>query len=59
MPTKDRLEWTFDTVAADYEKLRPGYVDQLYQTILIIFPSMKTAAWSRWEAAADRLPCPC
>jgi SAM-dependent methyltransferase len=33
MPTKDRLEWTFDTVAADYEKLRPGYVDQLYQTI--------------------------
>lgn len=27
------LEWTFDTVASTYEKLRPGYVDELYQTI--------------------------
>lgn len=27
------LEWTFDTVADTYEKLRPGYVDELYQTI--------------------------
>ena len=27
------LEWTFDTVASTYEKLRPGYVAELYQTI--------------------------
>lgn len=27
------LEWTFDTKASLYEKMRPGYVDNLYQTI--------------------------
>ncbi len=27
------LEWTFDTVASTYEKLRPGYVAELYQAI--------------------------
>lgn len=27
------LEWTFDTVAAIYEKLRPGYTDDLYRTL--------------------------
>ncbi|MDE7172114.1 MAG: class I SAM-dependent methyltransferase [Oscillospiraceae bacterium] len=27
------LEWTFDTVASAYEKFRPGYPDELYQTI--------------------------
>ena len=27
------LEWTFDTVASTYEKLRPGYVEELYQTL--------------------------
>ncbi|MBQ7323601.1 MAG: class I SAM-dependent methyltransferase [Clostridia bacterium] len=27
------LEWTFDTVASTYEKLRPGYVAELYQII--------------------------
>lgn len=29
----NNLNWTFDTVADTYEKLRPGYVDELYQTI--------------------------
>lgn len=29
----DKLNWTFDTVASTYEKLRPGYVVELYQTI--------------------------
>ena len=38
MPTIDGLEWTFDTVAATYEKLRPGYVDELYQTIFDYIP---------------------
>lgn len=27
------LEWTFDTVASTYEKMRPGYVKELYQSI--------------------------
>lgn len=27
------LEWTFDTVASTYEKLRPGYSDELYQML--------------------------
>lgn len=27
------LEWTFDTVASTYEKLRPGYVEELYKVI--------------------------
>ena len=38
MPTQKGLEWTFDTVAAAYEKLRPGYVDELYQTIFDYIP---------------------
>lgn len=32
------LEWTFDTVASTYEKLRPGYVDELYQTLFDYIP---------------------
>lgn len=32
------LEWTFDTVAHTYEKLRPGYVDELYQKIFEYIP---------------------
>ncbi|MBR5521579.1 MAG: class I SAM-dependent methyltransferase [Oscillospiraceae bacterium] len=33
MPVIKGLEWTFDTVASLYEKLRPGYVDELYDRI--------------------------
>lgn len=33
MPIIKGLEWTFDTVASSYEKLRPGYTDDLYKTI--------------------------
>lgn len=32
------LGWTFDTVASTYEKLRPGYVRELYQTIFDYIP---------------------
>ncbi len=32
------LNWTFDTVADTYEKLRPGYVDELYRTIFDYAP---------------------
>ncbi len=33
MPVIKGLGWTFDTVSATYEKLRPGYVDELYDTL--------------------------
>ena len=33
MPALKGLEWTFDTVASTYEKLRPGYVKELYQVL--------------------------
>lgn len=33
MPVFQGLEWTFDTVASKYAKLRPGYTDELYQMI--------------------------
>lgn len=32
------LEWTFDTVASTYEKLRPGYVDELYKMLFSYIP---------------------
>lgn len=32
------LEWTFDTVVSTYEKMRPGYVDALYQSIFDYIP---------------------
>lgn len=31
MPIIKGLEWTFDTVAAQYEKMRPEYVPELYE----------------------------
>lgn len=27
-------EWTFDTVVSTYEKMRPGYVDELYKLMI-------------------------
>ncbi|MBR6668966.1 MAG: class I SAM-dependent methyltransferase [Clostridia bacterium] len=38
MPVIPGLGWTFDTVAATYEKLRPGYVDALYQDVFVYCP---------------------
>lgn len=38
MPVIKGLEWTFDTVASTYEKIRPGYVDELYQRIFDYIP---------------------
>ncbi len=37
------LGWIFDTVADTYEKLRPGYVDELYQTIFDYAPINNTS----------------
>lgn len=36
MPSLKGLEWTFDTVASTYEKLRPGYVEELNRAIFKI-----------------------
>ena len=38
MPAMKGLEWTFDTVASTYEKLRPGYVAELYRTLFDYIP---------------------
>lgn len=38
MPILKGLEWTFDTVASTYEKMRPGYVDALYDTLFAYIP---------------------
>ena len=32
------LEWTFDTVASTYEKLRPRYNDELYKMLFDYIP---------------------
>lgn len=37
------LEATFDTVASEYEKLRPGYVEELYQTVFDYIPIDKSS----------------
>lgn len=42
MPT-NVLNWTFDTVADTYEKLRPGYVDELYQAVFEYNPVNDTS----------------
>ena len=33
MASMEGLGWTFDTVAETYQKLRPGYVKELYDTV--------------------------
>lgn len=38
MPILKGLEGTFDTVASTYEKVRPGYVEELYQTLFDYIP---------------------
>lgn len=38
MPVIPGLEWTFDTVAGRYEKLRPGYVEPLYRAVFDYLP---------------------
>lgn len=37
------LEWTFDTAASAYEKFRPGYPAELYQTIFDYIPIGKAS----------------
>lgn len=38
MPALKGLGWTFDTVASTYAKLRPGYVEELYQVLFDYIP---------------------
>ena len=38
MPIMKGLEWTFDTVADAYDKMRPGYVDALYEMLFEYLP---------------------
>ena len=43
MPIIKGLEWTFDTAADTYAKIRPGYVDELYQKIFDYIPISETS----------------
>ena len=43
MPLNQGKEWTFNTVAETYEKIRPGYPDELYQTLFTYFPLDESA----------------
>lgn len=38
MASMKGMEWTFDTASSLYEKMRPGYVDGVYQTIFDYCP---------------------
>ena len=38
MSATDGLGWTFDTAVSTYDKMRPGYVDELYQAIFDYVP---------------------
>ena len=38
MPLNQGKEWTFNTVADSYEKIRPGYPDELYQALFAYAP---------------------
>ena len=33
MPINQGKEWTFNIVADEYERIRPGYPDELYKTL--------------------------
>lgn len=43
MLEKDILNWTFDLEASKYEKMRPGYVKELYDDIFNYHPIYKTS----------------
>lgn len=38
MSIRKELEKTFDTVASEYEKMRPGYMRELYEKIFEYAP---------------------
>ena len=38
MATNQGKEWTFNIVANVYEKFRPGYPEELYQTLFAYAP---------------------
>ncbi len=43
MPIIKGLEWTFNTEAEKYEKMRPGYVSELYEDIFSYIPLDKSS----------------
>lgn len=43
MPVLSGLGWTFDTVASQYEKMRPGYPAELYRMIFDYIPIGKNS----------------
>ncbi len=46
MPVIKGLEWTFNTQAHNYEKMRPGYVNELYKDIFNYIPIDKSSVFA-------------
>ncbi len=58
MSSLNGLEWTFDTVASTYEKLRPGYVEELYRTLFEYIPINKDNAVVEVGSGAGQATAP-
>ncbi len=53
MPNNRGKEWTFNTVADSYEKIRPGYPDELYQALFAYAaPAIPAVLWKSVSAEA-------
>lgn len=52
MPIVKGLEWTFNTRAELYDRMRPGYPKELYQDLFVYKPVEAAAA--RWRSGSGR-----
>lgn len=58
MPFTNGLEWTFNTQAERYEKMRPGYVPELYDDIFQLAAIDEASMYWKSVSEVDRQPCP-
>ena len=54
MASIEGLGWTFDTVAETYQKLRPGYVKELYDKELEIQEDKETYEYNQRFKVFDK-----
>ncbi len=60
MPISRGKEWTFNTVADEYGRIRPGYPDELFQALVAYAPlddscsAVKQAGMTGQEATECR-----
>ncbi len=58
MPVIKGLEWTFDTQAELYEKMRPGYADALYEKIFEYCPLSNASCALEIGIGGGQATCP-